>query len=259
MQGLIGHTGFVGSTLDRDGTFDARYNSTNFRDMAGRSFDLLVCAGISAVKWRANREPEADLAGIARLADVLATVSAREFILISTIDVYPDPAAGGDEDTVIDAAANHAYGRHRYALERWAEATFPLCRVVRLPALFGPGLRKNAIYDLIHANQVDQINPAGLFQWYPLGRLWRDIAIARAQDLRRVNLFTEPLRMAQIIARDFPGAPVGPERHPAPEYRVQTRFASLFGGTGGYVMDEARCLDAISAFVAQERAKGDAA
>ena len=115
-SGLIGHTGFVGGTLMRARDWDALYNSANITEIADESFDLLVCAGVSAVKWLANKDPEADRAGIKRLTDPLSTVRAREVVLISTIDVYPDPARGGDEGTVIDPAVNHPYGRHRFEL-----------------------------------------------------------------------------------------------------------------------------------------------
>lgn len=250
---LIGHTGFVGSNLDAATVFDARYNSRNIDEMAGRSFDLVVCAGVSAVKWMANREPEVDRAGIKALTDVLGAAKVGELVLISTIDVYPDPAAGGDETTVIDPAVNHAYGRHRYELEEWAKATFPLVRIVRLPALFGPGLRKNAIYDLLHGNQTQLINPAGLFQWYPVSRLWADIGTTRRVGLKLANLFTEPVRMSEIIDGDFSGAVVGEEKHPAPEYRVRTRHAAAFGGEGAFIMSAQTCLDTISGFVADER------
>ncbi len=252
--GLIGHTGFVGGTLAQAAAWDERYNSSNIADVRGQAFDLLVCAGVSAVKWLANKEPEADRAGITRLTDVLGQAKARELVLISTIDVYPDPAGGGNEGTVIDPAANHAYGRHRLELERWAAGRFKTVRIVRLPALFGAGLRKNAIYDLLHGNMVDSINPAGRFQWYPLARLWHDIGTARAHGLDVVNLFPEPLRMSHIIDALFPGAPVGPERLPGPAYDVQTRHGRLFGGHERYIMEAEAVLAAMATFVAAERA-----
>src|SRR5215469_14786624 len=100
--GLIGHTGYVGGTLARSVCRAAMYNSKNIDSIRGRSFDLLVCAGVSAVKWLANKDPEADRAGIARLTDALAEVQAREFVLVSTIDVYPDPSSTLDEAAAID-------------------------------------------------------------------------------------------------------------------------------------------------------------
>ena len=87
---LIGHTGFVGGTLDRAGwPFAARYNSRNIESMRGESFKTVICAGVSAVKWKANREPEADWARIERLINVLETIEVERFVLISTVDVSP--------------------------------------------------------------------------------------------------------------------------------------------------------------------------
>jgi hypothetical protein len=252
--GLIGHTGFVGGTLLKAASWDACYNSANIAEIRGQSFDLLVCAGVSAVKWLANKEPDKDRAGIARLTDALGDAKARTLILISTIDVYPNPAAGGDEDTVIDPAVNHAYGRHRLELEHWAAERFKTLHVVRLPALFGDGLRKNAIYDLLHDNMVGSINPAGLFQWYPLARLWQDIGTARAHGLGLVNLFPEPVRMSRIIDAFFPGAPVGAEILPGPTYDVQTRHGHLFGGGDRYIMAADAVLAAMATFIASQRA-----
>jgi hypothetical protein len=56
---LIGHTGFVGGNLRRQGSYDELYNSKNIESIAERSFDLVVSAGAPAAKWIANREPEA--------------------------------------------------------------------------------------------------------------------------------------------------------------------------------------------------------
>ena len=253
-SGLIGHTGFVGGTLARAAPFDACFNSTTIDALRGQHFGLLVCAGVSAVKWRANKEPEADRAGIARLTDALAEATVDELVLISTIDVYPDPASGGDEATGIDPNANHAYGRHRLQLERWCVARFPKVRIVRLPALFGAGLRKNAIYDLLNDNMAGSINPAGVFQWYPTERLWSDIGIARAQNLDLVNLFPEPLAMSAIIEAAFPGAAVGAPVYPGPRYDVKTRHGALFGGGPSYMMDAGAALDALLRYVATARA-----
>jgi hypothetical protein len=252
---LIGHTGFVGGTLTRAAPWSALFNSSTIAEIRGQSFDLLVCAGVSARKWWANKEPEADKAGIARLTEALGQSQIGELVLISTIDVYPDPCSGGDESTSIDERANHPYGRNRAELERWALERFETVRIVRLPALFGQGLAKNAIFDLMHDNMIDHINPAGVFQWYPVARLWGDIGTARANDLRLVNLFTEPLRMSRIIEVLFPAVRLGPEKHPAPTYDVQTRHGRLFGGSGRYIMNADAVIAALSAFVAAERAR----
>lgn len=252
--GLIGHTGFVGSVLKQTGSFTDLYNSKNCEDMRDAAFDGVVCAGVSAVKWWANKNPEEDRTAIERLIATLDKTEIAEFILISTIDVYPDPGLPLDETAAIDPEANHAYGRHRLRLESWVRERFDTVRIVRLPALFGPGLKKNALFDLMHDNGVDKINPAAAFQWYPLVRLWSDLQIVRAQDLRLVNLFTEPLAMRGIIGRFFPTAAVAAETQPAPHYQLKTCHAERFGGADGYIMSADSCLDAIGAFIAADEA-----
>src|SRR4051812_36910595 len=97
-RALIGHTGFVGSNLARAGHFTHCFNSANFRAMAGESYDEIVCCGISAAKWLANSDPQRDWTGIKDLLDVLAITRAHRFVLISTIDVYPDPSQPLNED-----------------------------------------------------------------------------------------------------------------------------------------------------------------
>ena len=169
---LIGHTGFVGTNLRAAVPFDVLVNSTNVEELRGRSFDLIVCAGVRAEKWKANQNPDADRAGIRALTDALEGVTAKRFVLISTVDVYPNPIAV-DEATPIDPAQTSAYGRHRLELELFARARFETL-VVRLPGLFGPGLRKNVVFDLLHGNQVEKIHPGGVYQYYNLDRLWAD-------------------------------------------------------------------------------------
>ena len=98
MGRFIGYTGYVGTNLLRQRLFDNLYNSKNIEDMCGESFELIVCAGIPAAKWVANNDPRSDWQNIQRLIDNLAQVTTANFILISTIDVYP-LLLGVDETT----------------------------------------------------------------------------------------------------------------------------------------------------------------
>lgn len=250
---LIGHSGFVGSTLKRAETFEDNFNSSNISAIHGRTYDLVICAGVSAAKWIANRDPDGDRAGIKRLTDALEQVSAREFILISTIDVYPDPASRDDERAPIEASTNHVYGAHRYLLEKWVEEHFARTRVVRLPALFGTGLKKNALYDLLNDNRTENINPLSRFQWYPVRRLSMDIDRIRQADLTLVNLFGEALSMADVRDAFFPHAQLGPPTEPAPTYDLRTRYSEIFGGRAGYIIDATTTLGEMAHFVAEAR------
>jgi len=210
---------------------------------------------VPAEKWKANREPEADWRNLERLMGCLNATGAGLLILISTIDVYPDPSAPLDESAPIDPARNHAYGRHRFELEQWVRGHFADVRIVRLPALFGEGLKKNVVFDLLHDNQVGNINPASCFQWYPLARLNHDIETIRAQDIRLINLFPEPIRTSEIVDRFFPGASTASASEPAPVYDLRTGYSDMFGGPAGYMLSGTAVLDQLAAFVARERAK----
>ena len=253
LRALIGHTGFVGSNLLKGEGFDATFNSRNSSLLAGRSFDEIICAGVSAAKWIANVEPDADRKAIAALTSILEQASIGRFVLISTIDVYPDPSQSLDEACNLVGQPNHPYGRHRLELEKWVRSRYSDSLIVRLPALFGPGLRKNALYDLLHGNDTEKINPAGVFQWYPVARLNSDIAIAASAGLRLINLFTAPVAIMKIVQQHFAGIPLGPERLPGPRYALKTRHAALFGGENGYIMNEEQEVQAIADFIADER------
>ena len=254
MDALIGHTGLVGGTIARARPFDAFFRSTDIDAMRGRSFDLVVCAGVRAEKWKANQDPGSDQAGIARLSDALETASIGHLVLISTVDAYPAPVAV-DEATPIDAAAGQPYGRHRLAFEHFCTGRFA-CTIVRLPGLFGQGLKKNAVYDLLHDNAVDKIHPDSAFQFYDLDRLWPDVEQVRSARIPLVNLATEPVLMREVAAHAFgrdlgaPPAGVAPMR-----YDMRSRYAAQFGGRDGYWYDASYTLSALTRFVANERAR----
>ena len=253
MRLLIGSTGVVGGTLLRQTTFDEAVHRPTIDRIAGHRYDLVVCAGAPAVKWKANQEPEADAANLGRLQRHLDTITADHFILVSTIDVYPNPQ-DVDETTAIDPAAGSAYGRHRFALEEYVRARFPRHNIVRLPALFGQGLKKNVIYDALNDHMVDAISPDAVFQWYPLSRLWHDLEAIRAAGLPTVNVATEPLPVRDLLAvldvdpRRCKGTAVA-------HYDMQTRYADLLGGRGRYLVSRDQILEALEAFVVEERSR----
>lgn len=255
MNSLIGSTGFVGSNLARQARFDFQCHSRNIETMAGRSFDLVVCAGVQAKKWWANEHPDEDWSGIARLQDVLRTTRAERFVLISTVDVYPDPVGVTEQTPVTEP--RHAYGRHRLAFENFVRHTFPHASIVRLPGLFGIGLKKNVIFDLLHDNCLEQINPEASYQYYSLARLWDDLGKVLALRLPLINFGTEPIQTAELIDRFFPEqrSRVGPGRPTPIQYDMRTTYAREWASpVPEYLIDRATVLQEIGAFIQQERA-----
>lgn len=241
---LIGHSGFVGSSLLQQTRFDALYRSQNIDDIAGQRFDTVVCAGASAQKWLANQDPPTDRRNIDRLLRPLLTMRCTLFILISTVDVFRQPRQVY-EDSAVEVPGLHAYGLHRYYLEQFVQSQFSQHLIIRLPGLVGPGLRKNVIYDLQHQNNLQSIDSRGVFQFYPMRHLWRDIEIARQARLPLLHLNAAPISVAELAEQGF-GRPFD---HTLPfpplQYDLRTRHARLFGGDGDYVHDLPATVQAV--------------
>ncbi len=187
---LIGYTGYVGTNLDLKYNFTHKYNSKNIHEIQNDTYDLVICAGISATKWWSNLHEKEDLDNIMSLLNNLKSVKTKKFILISTIDVYNN-INDGNEDTLIDPN-NMPYGKNRHYVETFIKETFDNYNIIRLPGLFGFGLKKNIIYDYLH-NSLKELNINSSFQWYNVGNLFDDINIIIQNNNNITNLFTEPI------------------------------------------------------------------
>ncbi len=242
MRALVGWSGFVGGVLRSALPFDAQFRSTDVEELTRTEWDEVVYAGTPAEKWRANKEPERDAAAIERIWDVLERTSARRFVLVSTVDVY-DPPVGCTEADL--PTATHAYGANRAELERRVLERFDNASVVRLPALYGPGLKKNALYDLLQGEACPAPREAR-FQWYDLERLPTDLQRVQGEGLQLVQLVTEPVAMGEIVDACFPGEETAEEK-PAIAYDLRTRH------DGPYVASHDDALAGVVSFVERVR------
>ena len=146
---LVGSTGFVGGNLLAKHAFAAARHSSDIAESYGTSPDLCVYAGVPAAMFLANADPEADLAVMRAARENLRKIAPKKLVLISSIAVYPD-SRGKTEADAPDPTdpALPAYGRNRRMLELWVRQDFPGALIVRLPALYGLGLKKNFLFDL---------------------------------------------------------------------------------------------------------------
>jgi len=227
-KALIGYTGFVGQNLLNQGDFNFIYNSKNINEIQGEEFDEIYCAGISAVKWKANKEPEADLAAVNGLLENLMGVKAKTFIHISTVDVYSSPT-DIDEDTEINPEVLQPYGKHRLIAENFVKNNFKNTFIIRLPGLFGDGLKKNIIFDFMHNNCLDMINGDSVFQFYNLDYIYRDIEVLKSKGVYLCNFATEPVRVKDVAKEAFGLDFDGNKTNPPAVYDMKTKHAGLFG------------------------------
>lgn len=197
---IIGHRGFVGSNLSRQFPGATGASRQEIGELVGQSFGDIYCAAPQAKKWWANQNPEQDRLEVDTLIQACKQISCNGyFILFSTVDVY-DPPLGVDERCQ-PSEKNHPYGRHRFMLEQSIHELFGgHARIIRLPALVGHGLKKNVIYDLLHNNNIEQINPNSAFQWFNLKHLPSMIDRVKHLESEAVlNVASEPLATSLIL------------------------------------------------------------
>ena len=237
-KALIGYTGFVGSNLMKQVAFDYTYNSKNISDISGKSFDLLVCAGVSAVKWKANKFPEEDLNSINTLLEELSEVKAEKVVLISTVDVYKNPIVDVNEDTKINPDELEPYGKHRNYVEQFIKEKFNKNLIVRLPGLFGEGLKKNFIYDMINNNCLELTDEDSIFQFYYLKNLWKDIEKALDNNISLINFASEPVKIKDIALQCFNVEFKNKTEKPPVFYDMKSKYYNVYGGKDGYLYNK---------------------
>ncbi len=245
---LFGHTGFVGGYLLRKYSFGYFYNTTNINEARNKEFGIVCICCLPSVKWMANKYPDADDESINNIMDVIRTIQAKRIILISTVDVF-DNINNSNEDTVINDN-NHTYGKNRYKFEVFIKQNFTNYYIHRLPALFGIGLKKNVLFDLMNNNQIEKINPQTQFQWYNMEWLSDDIDICYDNNIRECNFVSEPIYTSHIISLFPQYADVVYNYQSDVKYNITTNHYRYFvDGSNGYIHSKSQVMDDIYKFV----------
>lgn len=247
-KAIIGYTGFVGGNLSSQCTFDLSFNSSNIKEILKKEIDLLVIAAPSAAKWKANQDPQNDWSIISALLDIIKKVHAQKVVYISTVDVYRLPF-NVDEDTKIIPEDTQPYGKHRFYIEEFVRAHFPQHLIVRLPGLFGKGLKKNFIFDMLHNNCLHLTHKESVFQFYCLDNLWKDIQIALRHNLNLINFATEPTSASEIAHLCFQKNFTNTTESPPVFYDMQSKYALLYNGTNKYLYNKSQVIAQLKDFI----------
>lgn len=89
----------------------------------------------------------------------------------------------------------------------------------------------------------------GVYQFYPLSRLWSDIQIALDHDIKLWHPATEPISAGELykyltgeeFVNEFSGIPA--------DYDYKTIYDAVFGGKNGYICSSIKVLEEIKEFV----------
>jgi|TARA_B100000315_G_scaffold255873_1_gene300331 nucleoside-diphosphate-sugar epimerase len=243
---LIGHTGFIGSNLKKDFLFDDFYNSSNITDIEDKEYEIVMsCANSSAI-WKVNKNPEEDLKNITNFIEHIKKVKTKNFVLISTIDVYENPV-DVYENSEFGNLENYPYGKHRLYLENFVRKNFPNHLIIRLPVTYGNNFKKNVIYDVLNNKDLDKINTSASLQFYNVKNLMKDITLALINNIRILNISTEPILVKdlykEIFDLDLDNPSKGNRR-----YDMKTLHAGLFGKKKDYAYNKIEILNELKQF-----------
>lgn len=93
----------------------------------------------------------------------------------------------------------------------------------------------------------------GIFQFYNLKNLWKDIEIATANNIKKLNLATEPIGVNEIYREIFHKEFINETGALFPHYDLQTIYAKYFGKNKDYIENKEIVLREIVEFLKQSK------
>jgi len=158
---ILGGNGFVGSAFvrlfERLGLEHRNIDLDNYSEFVGTSCDVLINANGNSSKLLAKNDPIADFrANVESTRRLFVDMDCGFYIHLSTCDVYPDCSSPSltREDDPIDLARQSPYGFHKYLSELCARTLAENWLVVRMGGFVGPGMKKNAVFDILKGEKL---------------------------------------------------------------------------------------------------------
>ena len=168
---IIGGTGFVGSAFVRyykqQQIEHQVITKENYDKFVGQSCDILINANGNSSKLLSKKEPFEDFTKtVASVKKSLVDFNFNKYVLVSSCDVYSDCSSPNTtlESSEIDVSQQSPYGFHKYLSEQCVIHSARDWLIVRLGGMVGIGLKKNAIFDIIHGGPL-WIDPSSKLQF----------------------------------------------------------------------------------------------
>jgi len=248
---LIGGTGLVGSAYARlftaSGIEHHIITRANYAEYVGQECDVLVNANGNSSKVLATREPITDFDASVRSGRLsLEDFRARKYVFLSSGDVYPRQETPDvtHEDQPLPVSGMSGYGFHKFIAESMVRQLHPDWIVMRMGGFVGPGLKKNAIFDMLNDMPV-WLKPESELQFISTDTaarlVWR--LVERGVGNETVNLGAlGRCHIGAVHKRLKSGSPFQPEARAVTYELDLTKLARLAG-------DLPSANDEISAFL----------
>lgn len=158
---ILGGKGFVGSAFVR---FCKKKNlefeiidRQNYDLFKGTKCDILINANGNSSKILAIKEPSKDFeATVTSVQKSIDDFNFKKYILLSSCDVYPDCSSPNftNEHSNLDASKQTTYGSHKHKAEQYVIQKVTDWLIIRMGGMVGYGLKKNAIFDILHGGPI---------------------------------------------------------------------------------------------------------
>jgi nucleoside-diphosphate-sugar epimerase len=176
---ILGGNGFVGSAFARaceaTGREYAVLTRANYEAHRGRACSLFVNANGNSKKYLPKEQPLLDFdLSVRSVRASLVDFRADTYVYLSSCDVYADcssPEATA-EGSAIDVTRVSPYGFHKLLAEQCVRHAARRHLIFRMGGFVGPGLKKNAVYDILHGGPL-WLDPDSELQFLPSDQLAR--------------------------------------------------------------------------------------
>ena len=203
---IIGFSGLVGSNIllnNKNIKFNHLFNTQNINKIENE-YNIILFAGLPGTQWYANKNYREDIDNVNNLIEILKNVKCNQFILISTINVYPNSISKQTESVNLNIEDSiEYYGKHRLLFEKFVISNYKRFHIIRLPTIFGENMKKGVLFDLINKNYLNNICLDDEYQFYDLSKISKDIDNCIEKDIRILNLFSEPITVYELIESCF--------------------------------------------------------
>ncbi len=231
---ILGGRGLVGSGFarycERTGRPFSVIHRENYASYAGQSCDLLVNANGNSSKILALRDPKQDFeASVSSVRASLEDFRYKRYVHVSSCDVYPDCSSPETtrEELPLDSARQTSYGFHKLLAEQCVQHAADDWLILRFGGFVGPGLKKNAIYDILQGGPLF-LDPDSELQFLHTDRAAEIVFRLIEQGIRReiFNLCGRGLvRLQDVIDLRGKAVPVNPNS-PTVRYEVSIEKVS---------------------------------
>lgn len=93
----------------------------------------------------------------------------------------------------------------------------------------------------------------GIFQYYNLKYLWNHILIALENNIKVLNIATEPFAISELYEYIFGRKMVNECSGSIPYYNYKTKYSNLFNGMNGYIFSKEQVMYDIKQFIEKGR------